>query len=278
MASELRRSLDRMRYEVLPVGKARLDLLDPGSTVTVTASPVRGIEPTLAAAERLSANGLHAVPHLAARSFRDHAHLATALDRLDAAGVSEVFVIAGDGAHPLGEFADSLALLRAMEQLGRLPARIGIAGYPEGHAFLPDDCTVRAMEAKARYADYVVSQITFDARTITEWARDVRLRGVQAPVYVGVPGVVDAHRLLRIALKIGLGESTRFLRKQYGAVSKMLARYTPEDLFDELSPQLADPESPIAGWHLFTFNEISGTVQWRDDLAVRLSGYADRPA
>lgn len=278
MASGLRRSLDRMRYEVLPVGGARVDLLDPGSTVTVTASPAKGLGPTLDTTERLAAMGLHAVPHLSARSLRDHAHLTAVLDRLDAAGVSEVFVIAGDAATPLGEFADSLALLRAMEQLGRLPARIGIAGYPERHAFIADDCTVRAMKAKSRYADYVVSQITFDPRTIIDWARDVRIRGVEAPVYVGVPGVVDAHRLLRIALKIGLGESTRFLRKQYGAVSKMLARYTPEELFDELSPHLADPDSPIAGWHLFTFNEITKTVQWRDDLADRLSGYADRPA
>jgi methylenetetrahydrofolate reductase (NADPH) len=278
MNSELRRSLDRMRYEVLPVGRARVELLEPGSTVTVTASPSRGLGPTLDTTERLVAMGLHAVPHLAARSVRDRAHLTAVLDRLDAAGVGEVFVIAGDAAEPLGEFTDSLALLRAMEQLGRLPARIGIAGYPERHAFIPDDWAVRAMTEKARYADYVVSQITFDPQTITKWARDLRIRGVEAPVYVGVPGVVDAHRLLRIALKIGLGESTRFLRKQYGAVSKMLARYTPEELFDELSPQLADPDSPIAGWHLFTFNEISKTVQWRDDLAYRLSGYADRPA
>ncbi|MEV4733071.1 methylenetetrahydrofolate reductase [Saccharopolyspora sp. NPDC049426] len=278
MASELRRSLDRMRYEVLPVGNARVDALDPGSTVTVTASPARGIGPTIDFTERLAAMGLRAVPHLAARSIRDHAQLAGVLDRLDAAGVSEVFVIAGDAAKPLGEFADSLALLRAMERMGRLPARIGVAGYPERHAFIPDDCVVRAMAEKSRYADYVVSQITFDPRTINDWARDLRKRGVGASVYVGVPGVVDAHRLLRIALKIGLGESTRFLRKQYGAVSKMLARYTPEELFDELSPQLGDPGSPIAGWHLFTFNEITKTVQWRDDLAARLSGYADRPA
>ncbi|WP_406689238.1 methylenetetrahydrofolate reductase [Saccharopolyspora sp. ID03-671] len=278
MTSELRRSLDRMRYEVLPVGAARVDLLDPGTTVTVTASPSKGIEPTLRRTEQIAASGLRAVPHLAARSIRDDAHLAAVLDRLDAAGVGEVFVIAGDASRPLGEYPDSLALLRAMERLGRLPARIGVAGYPERHAFIPDDCAVRAMTAKAGYADYVVSQITFDPRTIIDWTRDLRRRGVEAPVWVGVPGVVDAHRLLRIALKIGLGESTRFLRKQYGAVSKMLARYTPEELFDELQPQLADPDSPIAGWHLFTFNEITRTVQWRDDLAARLSGRADRPA
>ncbi|SFS32315.1 methylenetetrahydrofolate reductase [Saccharopolyspora flava] len=278
MTSDLRRSLDRMRYEVLPVGEARVDLLAPGTTVTVTASPSKGLEPTLARTERLAADGFHAVPHLAARSIRDDAHLATALDRLDAAGVDEVFVIAGDASRPLGEFADSLELLRAMERLGRLPGRIGIAGYPERHAFIPDDSTARAITAKARYADYVVSQITFDPRTIIDWADDLRFRGVDLPVWVGVPGVVDAHRLLRIALKIGLGESTRFLRKQYGAVSKMLARYTPEELFEELQPRLADPDSPIAGWHLFTFNEITRTVRWRDDLAARLSGRADRPA
>ena len=278
MASALRRSLDRMRYEVLPVGDAHVEELEPGSTVTVTASPAKGIGPTIDTAERLAAMGLHAVPHLAARSIRDRAHLAGVLDRLEAAGVSEVFTIAGDSTEPLGEFADSLSLLRAMERMGRLPSRIGVAGYPEHHARMTDECAIRALSDKSVYADYVVSQITFDPRTIADWARDVRLRGVRAPVYVGAPGVVDARRLLRIAMRIGLGESTRFLRKQYDAVSKLLARYTPEELFDELSTQLTDPDSPIAGWHLFTFNEITKTVRWRDDLAARLSGYADRPA
>ncbi|GAA2346680.1 methylenetetrahydrofolate reductase [Saccharopolyspora halophila] len=276
----LHRSLEAMRFEVLPVkgALAQAELLEPGSTVTVTASAAKGIEPTLDTAARLTALGLHVVPHLAARSVGDRAHLRAITDRLAGLGVTEVFVVAGDANQPAGEFADSLSLLQAMDEVPNRPGRIGISGYPERHAFIPDASAIRSMSDKARYADYVVSQICFDPETISAWARDVQFRGVGLPIYVGAPGVVDARRLLRIALKIGLGESTRFLRKQYGTVSRMLTRYTPEELFDELAPQLIDPATGIAGWHLFTFNEIARTVQWRDELIARLAGRADQSA
>ena len=39
-------------------------------TVTVTASPVKGLEPTVDLAERLAARGYRVVPHLAARRWR----------------------------------------------------------------------------------------------------------------------------------------------------------------------------------------------------------------
>lgn len=276
----LHRSLGAMRYEVLPVkgAVAQAELLEPGSAVTVTASPGKGIEATLDTSARLAALGLHVVPHLAARSIGDRAHLRAITDRLAGLGITEVFVVAGDSPRPVGEFPDALALLRELAELPDRPGRVGIAGYPERHAFIPDASAIRAMTDKARYADYVVSQICFDPETISEWARDVRNRGVELPIYVGAPGVVEARRLLRMALKIGLGESTRFLRKQYATVSRMLTRYTPEALLDELSPQLIEPSSGVAGWHLFTFNEIATTVQWRDDLAARLAGRTDQTA
>ncbi|KAA5831302.1 methylenetetrahydrofolate reductase [Saccharopolyspora hirsuta] len=271
-AGLLEQSLNNARFEVLPLkgAVAQAELLPAGTTVTVTASPAKGVEATLDLAARLRERDLHVVPHLAARMIGDRSHLTALLDRLDGLGITEVFAVAGDSPEPRGEFPDALALLRAMDELGRRPARVGITGYPERHAFIADATTVRAMAEKARYADYVVSQICYDPQTVASWVKAVRARGVQLPIFVGVPGVVDAHRLLRISLKIGLGESMRYLRKQHGVVSKLLTRYTPDELLDELSPHLVDPSAGIAGWHFFTFNEIAKTVQWRHDLVARL--------
>ncbi|MDQ4119053.1 MAG: methylenetetrahydrofolate reductase, partial [Actinomycetota bacterium] len=61
--------LSRPRIEVLPLpGVAdALTGLPPGTTVTVTCSPRRGLAPTVALACELAGRGVHAVPHLAAR-------------------------------------------------------------------------------------------------------------------------------------------------------------------------------------------------------------------
>ncbi|MEU5846036.1 methylenetetrahydrofolate reductase [Saccharopolyspora shandongensis] len=271
-AELLEQYLMNARFEVLPLRGAveQAELLPAGTTVTVTASPSKGTEATLDVAAQLVGRGLRAVPHLAARLIADTAHLTALLDRADGLGLSEVFVVAGDSPEPRGGFPDALALLRAMDELGRRPARVGITGYPERHAFISDASTIRAMAEKSHYADYVVSQICYDPQAVAAWVKAVRARGLALPIHIGVPGVVDAHRLLRISLKIGLGESMRFLRKQHGVVSKLLTRYTPEELLDELSPHLVDPALGIAGWHFFTFNEIAKTLQWRHDLVARL--------
>ncbi len=270
----LHRSLLDGRFEVLPLRGVfeQVQSLPAGSTVTVTSSPTKGTGASVDLAVRLAGEGFHVVPHLAARMITGRAELSDILDRLDAGGLSEVFVVAGDAEIPAGDFPDALALLRGMEELGRKPERVGITGYPERHAFIADHWTIKAMAEKARYADYIVSQICYDPLVTGEWVAAVRQRGVSLPVYVGVPGVVDGTKLLRVSLKIGLGDSMRFLRKSGGALAKLLTRYTPEDLVTGLAGYLSDPELNIAGWHFFTFNEIARTDRWRQDFAARLEG------
>lgn len=91
----LHRLLARRRYELVPLPGAldRARSLPPGTTVTVTCSPSRGLEPTVALAEALAGAGYHAVPHLAARSVGGEVELKDAVERLVAAGVADVFVV-----------------------------------------------------------------------------------------------------------------------------------------------------------------------------------------
>lgn len=264
-------ALAAARFEVLPIRKAaeRAAALPAGTTVTVTASPRKGIDATVALAGDLAGNGLHAVPHLAARLFADTAHLSRVLDRIGECGIDEAFVVGGDSPAPVGEFGDALSLLRAIDGLGGTPARIGVAAYPEGHPLISDEALVTALAGKSRYADYLVSQMCFDPATVAAWLGRLRARGITLPVYVGIPGAVEVTKLMKISLRIGIGDSMRFLRKQHGVVSGMLSGYAPDHLVDGLEPYLADPEYGIAGWHLFTFNEVDKTLHWRDGLAQR---------
>ena len=70
-------------FELVPLKNAldQADFLPAGATVSVTASPAKGIEATVALCEQLQARGFRAVPHLSARMIRDRAHLVRA-DRL----------------------------------------------------------------------------------------------------------------------------------------------------------------------------------------------------
>jgi methylenetetrahydrofolate reductase (NADPH) len=269
--------LRRSRFEVIPlegIEDAVASNLATDVTVTVTASPRKGLEPTLEVSERLLRAGYPVVPHLSARLVRDRAHLDETLDRLLAAGVRELFVPAGDAATPAGEFESAIALLEAMGPRRAEFAAIDITGYPESHHLISDEETIRAMFAKAPMATHIISQICFDAETIVEWVAKVRARGTNLPIWIGMPGSVDYRKLVRISMKMGLGESARFLRHHGNWMSRLLTRrFKPDRLLQELAPYVGDPAMGVAGFHLYTFNEVARTERWRrqtlESLAAR---------
>ena len=260
------RLLARPRYELLPLPGTldRVAALPPGATVTVTASPRRGVEATVALTEALAARGLRAVPHLAARQLTGRAQLAGVLDRLGDAGVRDVFVVAGDAREPAGEFPDGVSLLRAMDDLGHRMAGVGVPSYPEGHPLLDDESLWEMLRQKQRFATYTVSQLCFDADAICAFAVEARSRGISLPLVAGVPGTVDTGRLLRVSLRVGVGDSARFLRAHRSIAGKLLRPngYRPDGLVRRLGVHVAAGRCEIAGLHVYTFNQIDATLRW----------------
>jgi methylenetetrahydrofolate reductase (NADPH) len=275
-ARALAERLRHPRYEVMPLEGIEAGVLahvPREATVTVTASPRRGLGATLEVSERLARQGYAVVPHLSARLVRDAAHLEEVLARLRAAGVRELFVPAGDAPEPAGEFSSAAALLAAMAELRAAFPAIGITGYPESHHLISDEATISAMFDKAEMATYIVSQICFDADVIAGWIAHVRARGTGLPIWIGVPGVVDHTKLLRLSMRIGLGESTRFLRAQHGWVRRLMTRrFKPDSLMRDLAPIAADPRANVAGFHFYTFNELARIEHWRRRTLERLTG------
>jgi methylenetetrahydrofolate reductase (NADPH) len=231
----------------------------------VTASPKKGIETTLEFAERLTKQGYQVVPHLSARLVVDEAHLKDILVRLRESGIREVFVVAGDPDEPAGKFAGADELLPVMAQIGHDFEEVGITGYPESHPVISDEVTIEAMYDKAPHATYIVSQICFDPKVTADWVRRVRRRGVELPIYVGMPGSVSRQKLVRISRNIGLGESARFLKKQSNWLWRLFlpGGYSPDRLIRGLTPSLADPQNKVLGFHIYTFNEVEKTEAWR---------------
>ena len=137
--------------------------------------------------------------------------------------MNDLFVIAGDAREPAGRLQDAAALLSAMGGLRERFAEIGISGYPESHHLISDETTIQAMFEKEPMATYIVSQICFDAEVIVTWVRRVHARGTLLPIWIGVAGTISNRRLLRIAGRVGLGDSARLL-KAHGAWVRRLVR------------------------------------------------------
>ena len=99
---------------------------------------------------------------------------------------------------------------------------------------------------KRRYATHIVSNLTFDPDAIKVWVRRMRDRGITMPLLLGLPGPVERTKLLAMATKIGVGESTRFLVKHKGTLARLAAPggFTGERFLEQCAPALAAPDAP----------------------------------
>ncbi|MGH3876874.1 MAG: methylenetetrahydrofolate reductase [Actinophytocola sp.] len=255
-----------IRYEVIPTAAIEdviAGSVPPEVTITVTASPTKGLDPTLDLTERLTKRGYRVVPHLSARLVVDGKHLEEIVDRLLTAGVDDVFVPAGDADPPAGRFHGALPLLAELTAQGRPFRHVGITGYPQSHPSIDDDIVVQAMWDKRAHATYIVSNLCFDAKVLTGWVRRVRRRGVDLPVRIGLAGPVERTKLLAMAGKIGVGESARFLGKHLAWFARLATTYSPDRLLDRAAPGLSEPGMAVTGLHVFTFNQVAEAERWR---------------
>ena len=263
--------LTSVRFELMPFESFEEEIthLPDGATIAITTSPQLGIETTVDRTEEAVAAGYDVVPHVAARYVEDREQLAEIARRLTDAGVTDIFVPGGDREEPAGEFDSAHDLLVALDETPYSFEEVGITGYPEGHEFLDDDTLAEAMERKASYATYIVTQICYDPDAVIEWVEDIRDRGVDLPVEVGIPGVMNYKRLMSISQKVGVGDSVRFLRKTTGVLGfvKQLVgsrgNYEPDELVDGLAPYVSDEAYDIRGVHVYTFNQTPDTEEWR---------------
>ncbi len=240
------------------------------STISLTCSPVKGIAETQRLTEELLAEGHSPIPHIAARMVRDRAHTQELAAWCRSTGVSKVFLVGGD-ADPPGGYFDAVEFLRDFLDTDHGLEAIGVTAYPDHHAYISDGNLHAALHAKqtmlaeAGIAGWCSTQMCFDAEVLEAWMRAQRAAGLTLPIHLGISGVVDKTKLLSTGMRIGLGQSLGYLKKNRAAIAKMMtsADYDPNDLLLPLSE--ANLELGVTGVHMYTFNQVEATEAWRAD-------------
>jgi methylenetetrahydrofolate reductase (NADPH) len=263
-----------LHYEIVPMKSIddAIDALPPHAHVSVTCSPVKGIPATLEQVERLLGLGHRPIPHLAARLVEGPEHAAKLAAWLREHDLREVFVIAGDAPEPVGPYDGTLAFLRDLIDADPGVDRVGVAGYPDGHAMMSAEVVRAQLHAKQALLDeaglggWVSTQMCFDTETIRAWLAAERAAGMTLPVRVGVPGVVDRTRLMTMGTRLGIGASLRYLAKNRSTVMHLMAPggFDPT----EIAAAIADDAERLGveALHSFTFNAVTDTRAWQEAI------------
>ncbi|MFT7648586.1 MAG: methylenetetrahydrofolate reductase (NADPH) [Candidatus Poriferisodalaceae bacterium] len=267
-----KRLLSKARFEIIPLKNlsAQLEYIPAGSSLSVTASPVKAIEDTLDLTEKVLGLGHRPVPHIGARMVESKEHLARLLDRIGDMGITELFLVGGDAPEPFGDFDHAVQVLEAIAALDHSLTHIGVTAYPDGHGFISDEKLHKALFDKQEILQamdikgHASTQMCFDADAIRTWLATERAAGLELPIHLGIPGAVDRAKLITMGARLGVGASLRYLKKNSGTLTRMFAPggYDPNKLLGPLAGEL--DALGIEGLHIFTFNQIEATVEWRD--------------
>lgn len=245
------------------------DRLPRGSRVHVTFLPNGGPAETVAQARALRGAGFEPVPHVAARSLSSLEELDDYLARLvGEADVSGALLVAGDLPRPRGPYASTLDML----QTGAFEAHgvrfVAFAGHPEGHPRVAAPAMDAAMDGKLAYAAAngleaeIITQFCFEAAPILDFVARSRSRGIENPLRIGAAAPTDAARLMKFALRCGVGPSLRALSAP-SRIGQLLSTIGPEALIDDLAAGLGARDSgAIAGMHFFVFGGVARAAEW----------------
>jgi methylenetetrahydrofolate reductase (NADPH) len=267
------------RYEVIPMKnlEPQIEHIPAGASVSVTCSPTKGQQATLDLTLRLADLGHMAVPHLSARLIEGKGAVQALGAFCRDHGIREVFLVAGDPPEPAGPYEGVVDFLRDFLDTDHRLERIGITAYPDGHAFIPA-ATIhaalhekQALLAEAGVPGFASTQMCFDVAKWRAWAVAERDAGFKLPLHIGVPGAIDRTKLLTMGMRLGVGESMRYVKKNGGFLGRFFkpGGYDPNKLINPLSKQADDLH--IEGVHLFTFNNIDATVAWQHKMLSKVS-------
>lgn len=248
-------------------------IIPPRTRISITFLPGEELPARIDAAVAVRRHGFVPVPHISARRLKSALELEHFVRSLVTdAGVDRVFVIAGDLPAPVGPYEDALAVISSGVLARHGVRHVGIAGYPEGHPAIAEARLWEAMHDKLTRAMQdghelsIMTQFGFAAAPVVRWLDDLRGRGIDAPVRVGVAGPASVKTLLRFAVHCGVGASAKVLAKYGMALSNLLSPAGPDRLVADLAAQIDPARHGDVSVHLFPFGGLARTANWARDF------------
>jgi methylenetetrahydrofolate reductase (NADPH) len=247
--------------------------LTPGSDISITWMPNDALESRVAASLAIREAGFEPVPHIAARHIETHEAFERVLkDMAQKAGVKRLFLIAGDVDRIKGPFATANDLIDS-GLIGQAGIReVGISAYPEGHPKIDDASLRAAFDDKLAAAKihgleiFAITQLCFEAPPIIAMIKDLRARGFDRPIRVGLAGPASLKTLARFALICGVGNSAKAMFSKGGMIAKLLKETGPDPVIRALAAEDLDALGPIA-LHFFPFGGLAKTARWSRTVA-----------
>jgi methylenetetrahydrofolate reductase (NADPH) len=243
-------------------------LIAINTPLSITFLPDEKPEARIATVVAARQMGFEPMPHFSARRILSEAEFGSYLRGVvEQAQVTRCFIVAGDPPTALGPYSDSLSLIQtgAFEKAGI--QTIGIGGHPEGHPIMSDDECWAVLQAKVKEIErrgmsaLIVTQFGFDPDRVLSWLQELRERGIEAPVRIGIPGPASIGLLLRFAARCGVGASTAVMKKYGVSVTNLLGSAGPDKLVDGFARALG-PEHGQVRLHFYPFGGLVKTVAW----------------
>lgn len=243
-------------------------LIWKGAPIAVPFLPGDAHDARILAAKAVRSLGFEPMPHFSARRITSLEEFVFYLQGVVAeAGVERCFVVAGDPSTPAGPFSDSSSLIAtgAFERAG--VKVIGIGGHPEGHPVMSAEECWAVLEAKCSeiqkrgMAPLIVTQFAFDAEVMLRWLKELRARGLDHPVRIGVPGPAGIKTLARYAAMCGVGASASVLAKYGISLGKLIGTAGPDKFLDKFVKGLTAAHGAVR-FHFYPFGGIAKTVDW----------------
>ncbi len=245
-------------------------LIPQGTRINVTFLGNEDLEMRVAAAKAVKDAGFTPVPHISARRISSPAQLEEFLGALrDVGAADHVFSVGGDPESPMGPYGSSLDVIQSGRLLEYGVTEVSIAGYPEGHPDISNDVLWEHLEAKATalkeqgLGAVILTQFGFDTAPVVDWIREVRSRGIDAPIRVGTPGPAGIKRLLGFARRFGIGANAMIVKKYGFSLTNLMGTAGPDRFVNDLGA-IVDDDSATGdvGVHLYTFGGLLATAQW----------------
>ena len=249
--------------------------ITPATPIAVTFLPGETLEARITATKAVRSLGFEPMPHFSARRLTSFEEFKAYLQQATTeAGVKRCFVIAGDCPEPAGPFVDSSSLIATGEFERAGITAIGIGGHPDGHPNMSAAECWAVLEKKRRdiesrgMAPLIVTQFGFDPDAVLGWLQELRTRGIDCPVRIGIPGPASITTLVRFAARCGVSATSSVMSKYGVSLTKLIGTAGPDKLVDEIAAKVDQSHGPMR-LHFYPFGGLERTVTWINEYTAQ---------